>query len=211
MRKIWRNKEKAVILDLKQVPIYMAIPKTAQKYTFEEYLEIDEKSELRNEYCYGKIYGFKGCNANHNRINLNLVMSLDNLHPKYETFCIEILTKIVSENVYYYPDVVVCFDEVRLGNEKIVHFPMLVAEILSEESSYRDCHEKLKNYLQNEFIQYYMVVSQTQVGIILYEKIGATCQVSIFSKITDIITLDKLAISIAVKDLYEDVFWEVND
>lgn len=44
----------------------MAEPQLIQKYTFEEYLEIDEQSELRCEYCHGNIFCTRGYNANHN-------------------------------------------------------------------------------------------------------------------------------------------------
>jgi len=40
--------------------------------SYEEYVQIDENSELRNEYVYGEIFAMAGATMNHNQIAGNL-------------------------------------------------------------------------------------------------------------------------------------------
>jgi Uma2 family endonuclease len=45
----------------------------------EEYLDIEQQSEIRHEYRYGLVYAMAGGTDNHDRIALNL-LNLINLH-----------------------------------------------------------------------------------------------------------------------------------
>ena len=48
-------------------------------YTPEEYLELEEQAEFKNEYRDGEIIPMTGGTTNHNQIALNLATSLKNM------------------------------------------------------------------------------------------------------------------------------------
>lgn len=191
----------------------MGEPQLTQKYTFEEYLEIDKKSELRCEYRNGDIFCTRGNNANHNIITMDLTMELcKKLRKKgYSVFSISILVEILFQKGYYYPSVVVT-NEKTTPNQKIIRFPILIAEVLSLNPiiALRATSEKLVNYLENPHLQYYLIIAQNEVSVSLYERAEIGWVVKFFREMSDVISLDKMDISISVKDLYQEVYWENN-
>ncbi len=194
--------------------LLMGIPKLAHYYTFQEYLAIDESSELRNEYHDGSIIAMAGSSKNHNIISGNtfsdLLIKLRGKGKKCTPFISDIRVQILSKNHYYYPDVVVSCDEADAKNQKWVSSPTLVVEVLSDSTATKDMSTKLLSYFQLPSLEYYMLIAQDAVTIHLYEKTAAGWEVKLFTDKANEILLPKMDISLFVKDLYEEVSWEEN-
>lgn len=194
----------------------MAIPKLVQKYSFEEYLKIDEASEFRNEYYDGDIVAMAGSSKNHNIVSLNTSFALRSQiklkGKRCSTFMSDIRVQAFSEKNYYYPDVVVSCDETDAKNPKWVSAPVLIVEVLSESTATKDMSTKLLSYFQIPSLQYYILIAQDAVTIHLYERTEMGWEVKLFTDIKNEIVLPKMDISLFVKDLYEDVvFGEENE
>lgn len=189
----------------------MAIPKTKPIYSFDEYLKIDENSELRYEFIHGEIVAMAGSSIAHNRISRNLCFDI---HTKLkrkgkncEPFMSDIRVKIFGENIYYYPDVVVSCEELD-NNQKYLSSPIFIAEVLSESTANKDTSEKLFNYLQINSLCYYMVIAQDRVAIQLYERKEDGWLLHLFSQLTDEVILTQMDIQLSVSDLYQGINWE---
>lgn len=192
----------------------MGIIKPKQKYTFEEYLEIDKKSEFRYEFRNGEIFAMAGSSGNHNSISGNLfsdlLIKMRAKGAKCKAYISDMRVQILSKNSYYYPDVVVsCNEEIRNSPQFLQH-PIFIAEVLSDSTANKDRSEKLLNYLQIPSLQYYLIISQDEIAIHLYERTDIGWGVKFFTEITEIIPLIKMDVFISVKDLYEEVYWEEN-
>lgn len=190
----------------------MPEPKVTRKYTIEEYLEIDEKSELRCEYRNGEIFTMAGASGNHIRISQNLNFQLaskfESKGSNCESFGSDMRVHIFRQNAYYYPDVVVSCQEVENENPKFLTAPVLIAEVLSDSTAAKDMTEKMLDYFQLPSLQYYLLISQDTITIYLHERTDIGWGVRLFTDIKDEIFLAKMDISILVKEIYKRVYWE---
>lgn len=190
----------------------IAQPNVKPYYTFEEYLAIDEASESRYEYLHGEIFAMAGSSLNHNSISLRLaselLFAIKAKGGKCKTFMSDARLDMGVFQRYYYPDVIVSCSEQDARNGKMVKEPTLIAEILSESTAAKDTREKLIAYLQIPSLEYYLILSQDNIEITLYERTETGWGLRFFTAETDIITLPKMDMQLAVKDLYEGVVWE---
>jgi Uma2 family endonuclease len=80
----------------------------------EEYLYYERDSSVRHEYVHGELYAMACSSDDHNRISGNLYKLIDDhtAESGCDTFFADMKIR-VNETLYYYPDVVVTFDEPR--------------------------------------------------------------------------------------------------
>ncbi len=82
---------------------------TTKRYTVDEYLELEEKAEFKNEFVNGEIIPMAGASANHNKISLNFcrLFPLSIQEQEYEIFMSDMRLWMPDHKRYTYPDVVV--------------------------------------------------------------------------------------------------------
>jgi Uma2 family endonuclease len=129
-----------------------------------EYLAIERSAERRSEYVDGYLVAMAGGSEAHNVIAGNLVTLL-NLHLRQEpcrVFPSDMKVHRVDSNRYFYPDVTVVCGESRFvdDNRDILLNPILLIEVLSNDTESFDRGEKFKSYLQLESLREYVLVSQ---------------------------------------------------
>lgn len=185
----------------------MGEPNIKHYYTFEEYFAIEESSDIRYEYSRGQIFAMAGASLNHVRIGVRLSSSLlmGLKGKKCDTFMSDARLDVAMFQRYYYPDVMVSCSEQDAKNGKMVKEPSLIAEILSESTAAKDTREKLITYLQIPSLQYYLIVSQDNIEITLYERTETDWRVRFFTNESDVIFLAKMDIYLALKDIYEGI------
>jgi Uma2 family endonuclease len=135
----------------------MGLAKLKTKISVEDYLAGEEISPVKYEYVYGEVYAMAGTSDNHNRIVRNLVTALTNhlRNSPCEPFMGDIKVR-VSQNVYYYPDVLVSCEE----NPESPYFrnePILIIEVISPSTQEIDRREKLLFYQRMPSVQEYVV------------------------------------------------------
>jgi Uma2 family endonuclease len=126
----------------------------------EEYLRLEETSEIRHEYVGGYLYAMTGASWRHNKIinnfNTRIFDSADDQGCLVGTSEVKLQ---VSESVIYYPDLLVsCDPEDR--NAYVARSPCLVVEVLSPSTERTDRREKLLSYVQIPTLRAYLVVHQ---------------------------------------------------
>ncbi len=79
-----------------------------KKYTFEEYLKMEEQGEIRHEYYDGEIFAMAGTTMNHNRIVGRIRSFLEGiLLPKgCDVFAENVKVEAIQNFYYPYPDVI---------------------------------------------------------------------------------------------------------
>jgi Uma2 family endonuclease len=106
----------------------------AQIYlTPDEYLHMEEHSDIKHEYIDGYIYAMAGTLDPHVTIAGNLFALLCN-HVRgsgCRVYIAEMKARIESLNRYYYPDVMVTCDERDRETPAYKRFPNLIVEVLS--------------------------------------------------------------------------------
>lgn len=129
-------------------------------FTVEEYLELEEQSEIRHEYIGGVLYALAGGSARHNRIALNIAAIL--LGKARGGPCHVFMSdmRLDVDKVFYYPGVMVCCEELEAENPTFRNDPCLLIEVLSPSTAAKDRREKLLAYRQIPTLRAYLIVDQ---------------------------------------------------
>ena len=139
----------------------------------EEYLAGEEVADIKHEYVAGRVYAMTGTSVRHNQITRNLGFLL---HGKLaggpcEVFIADIKVHcfLGHNDLFYYPDLMVCCDPRDTATHYREH-PCLLVEVLSESTRGNDLREKLVAYSQIDTLQAYLVLEQDRAEAILFRR-----------------------------------------
>jgi Uma2 family endonuclease len=126
----------------------------------EEYLEMEERSEVRHEYVAGMLYAMTGGSHRHNRIAFNIARKLADAADDGPCSVYIADMRFLIGSVYYYPDVMVACEPPEIENPIWRTNPCLVVEVLSPSSESIDPREKLLAYRGVPTVETYLIVHQ---------------------------------------------------
>jgi len=142
-------------------------PKTT--YTPEIYLEIDRKSEFKNEYLNGEILAMTGASRKHNLITINIASSLNSQSKgrQCEVYASDMRVKVGSGGLYTYPDVVVVCGTPTFEDSEgdTLTNPTVIVEVLSKTTEGYDRGDKSAHYRRLDSLLEYVLVSQDKVHL----------------------------------------------
>ncbi len=141
-------------------------------YTEEEYLAWEETAVEKSEYVDGQIRAMSGGSEPHASIPVNIGAELRTALRGRGCRVLSSDMKVWAAGVYYYPDLsVVCGPSTyRGGNKHTITNPVLVVEVLSPSTESKDRGEKFIRYQQIETLRSYLLVSQTEPRVELFER-----------------------------------------
>ena len=174
-------------------------------YTVEEYIQLDEASDIRHEFINGQLYDMLGVSDLHNEIcyNLTFLLKTHLAGKDYKVYMEGVKVKIQGEGHYTYPDVFVTNHPDDLQNKYIKQFPKLLIEVLSDSTRKYDTIDKFIQYQKIETLEYYILVEPEFMYINCFSKDDTSeWQSAIYNKIEDSVPLKKLAIELPLKGIY---------
>lgn len=174
--------------------------------SFPDYLEAEESSKVRHEYLNGQIFAMTGGSRDHNLITGNIHNSLKNhlRGSQCQVFVSDMKVRIEKDNITYYPDVVVTCNP--QDTEKFfLTKPCLIVEVLSPSTESIDRREKLMAYRKIEDLQEYVIVSQDNVEVEVYQKDAQGNWTRQILGRNDLINLNSVNLQLAMTEVYEDV------
>jgi len=184
---------------------------TALKYmTPEEYLAMEEASEIKHEYYQGETFAMAGGSVNHNRVNKNLVKHFESgLSGKpCEAFMDNMRLWIKANGLFTYPDLMVVCGEPEFyeGRDDMITNPVVIVEVLSKTTQDYDRGDKFKLYRSIPTLQEYILIDQYSVHIEQYyleaPKKWAFVE---YNELTDILKFAKIDFQISLQDIYRRV------
>ncbi|MEG4285511.1 Uma2 family endonuclease [Microcoleus sp. A006_D1] len=128
----------------------------------EEYLKLEELSQIKHEYIQGEVYAMAGASDAHVTVAGNLFALLRN-HVRgsgCRVYMSDMKARIESKNLYYYPDVMVSCDERDKAFQSFKRHPCLIIEVLSKGTEGLDRGDKFADYQELETLQEYVLISQ---------------------------------------------------
>ncbi|MEY3220807.1 MAG: hypothetical protein RIT27_2164 [Pseudomonadota bacterium] len=144
------------------------------KITSEEYLQLERQSETKHEYFEGEIFAMAGASRRHCKISANLMRIIGNklYQTKCNVYANDFRVKIKETGLYTYPDVIItCGKEILEDQVKDTLLnPLIIIEILSPSTENYDRGKKFAHYRQIESLQNYVLVSQDEPHIELFER-----------------------------------------
>ena len=136
-------------------------PAPRHRYTFQEYLELEEISGVRHEFFDGEIYAMAGGTPEHAAMAAAIVLQLGPQQQGCRVYSSDLRVPIVATGLATYPDVtVVCGPSQRDPNSPPhVNNPKVVFEVMSRgtEQYYRG--EKIEHYKQEPSLEAILLVN----------------------------------------------------
>ena len=151
-----------------------ALPKT-NKYTLEEYFELDRNAEGRFEYFDGYVFELSGVSPEHADIEMNLAEIINPVARQRgcRAFPANLRVRVPVLPTYRYPDLSVACGQaefVEIGGLRCLVNPVLLVEVLSESTAAYDADGKFREYKSIESFREYILISQTEPSITHYLK-----------------------------------------
>jgi Uma2 family endonuclease len=134
----------------------MSTAQVHRSVSVEEYLRSEAASPVKREYVRGAVRALAGASDRHNRLALRVAARLlDAAEARGCAVYISDMRLRVTEDVYYYPDImVVCADDLDPFEKRE---PCLVVEVLSPSTRVVDLGEKRLAYTGLKSLQAYLL------------------------------------------------------
>lgn len=186
----------------------------AEKFTFysiNEYLEFEERSEIRHEYLGGTIHAMSGASRRHNWIALTIASSLRQrlkggpCEVYIEGVKVHIQTQV--SDFFYYPDVVIGCDPSDT-HDLYLEKPSIIFEVTSPTTESTDRREKLLAYQTLKSLNHYLIVSQDQMQVEWLRRAGDHWEVLRLTKKGDRIEFGTPEATLSVEEIYEGIVFD---
>ncbi|BAY26986.1 hypothetical protein NIES2100_68060 [Calothrix sp. NIES-2100] len=179
--------------------------------TPEEYLQMEERSDIKHEYIDGYIYAMAGALDTHVTIALNLASFLRN-HVRgsgCRVYIADMKARIESLNRYYYPDVMVTCDQRDQATPAYKRFPCLIVEVLSNSTEAFDRGDKFADYQSLETLQEYVLINTKRQRVECFRRNDQGLWVlQSYTAEDKSFQLQSVKFDCTIADLYEDVVFE---
>ncbi|MDB5235211.1 MAG: Uma2 family endonuclease [Hymenobacter sp.] len=177
-----------------------------RRYTAEEYLALEERSEVRHEYFDGEVFAMAGADVSHNLLVGNFYMAFRQvLRGRPCRTVMEGVQLAVQEGRYYtYPDVMITCDPVDQQAKRILKAPVLLIEVLSSSTAEYDRGRKFNQYKQLPSLQHYLLVSQTSWLVEWYRREANNIwSFTPLVEAEDALVIPDLNINLTVAEIYD--------
>lgn len=162
--------------------------------TLAEFLAWEERQELRYEFGGFQPVAMTGWTIGHGQITFNLRKALDARLSGKPCGPHGPNVKILTPGRVRYPDALVSCTPTN-PNATVVDAPLVVFEVVSEDTARTDRIEKLREYQATPSIQRYVILEQKSVGAAVFTRRGEDW---IATGLTEADTLDMPEIGIAI-------------
>lgn len=152
------------------------------RFTFDDYLRVEEDSIIRHEFLDGRIWAMAGGTPAHARICANVIALLNVAlgARRCAVFTTDLRIRVCATGLATYPDVSVICGQVELDpadpKRHTALNPSLLVEVLSPSTEDYDRGEKLENYQQIGSLEEVMLVSHDEHKIVVWRRSGAGWQ-----------------------------------
>lgn len=184
----------------------MGILETQGSISVDDYIEGEQRSEIRHEYIGGQVYAMSGGSEAHNAICLNLASAIR--HHLRGNPCkvfmadMKLSLNIAEDDVFYYPDLLVTCDPA--DNEKYFKTkPVALVEVLSPSTERLDRREKFLSYIALPTLREYVMIAQDKMAVTLFRK--ETDWKAEHLRAGDHLNLPSIAFGFPLSGVYEDV------
>ena len=184
-------------------------------YTPEEYLELEEKADDKNEYRDGEIISMTGGTTNHNKLagNFYICLNLALNDLDYDIYIGDVKLWIPRYQEFTYPDVMVIEGQpvYYSTNTTIVTNPVLIVEVLSKSTKDYDRGDKFLYYRSIPEFKEYILIDQTKYYVMQYVKTSENQWILTEYETEDaIINLLSINVELSLKQLYKKVNFSEN-
>jgi Uma2 family endonuclease len=179
----------------------------------EEYLKLEEKSNIKHEYIDGQVYTMAGTTDTHNTIGLNLALLIRNQlrGSDCRVYFADIKARIEKCNRFYYPDIIVTCDPKDRETPTYKRFPKLIIEVLSNSTEAFDRGDKFNDYQTLDSLEEYVLVNTKHQRFETFRRNDQGLWVlQTYRPDDQTFELQSINLTASFTDLYQDVELEAN-
>lgn len=185
-----------------------------QRYTLEEYFELERTSEERFEFFNGEVFCMSGGNRAHELVIRNILVSLTlKLGGRNcEAFTSNTRVKVPSMPPYRYPDVTALCgtpEFEKIGGVDTLTNPALIVEVLSLSTEGYDRGDKFTHYKSIPNFGEYLLVAQYRPHVTQFIKHDErTWLQREYNDLGAEFTLSSLVCELSLREIYEGVTFD---
>lgn len=181
-----------------------------QKFTLDEYFELEKRSEEKWEFWNGNVWNMSGASEPHESIVSNLLVHLrDKLGRGCRVYASNLKVAVPAFPPYRYPDVsVVCKERqlVKMGGLDVLTNPQMIIEVLSKSTEAFDRGDKFTYYKSIPSLTDYMLVAAERPYVTHFEKRNETEWINRDAAGFDgVLILPTFGVDIFLSEIYLDI------
>jgi Uma2 family endonuclease len=181
-----------------------------ERYTPEQYLEMERDSVERHEFFNGVIVAMSGGTPNHDRLSGTIYALIDNhlVGQPCEAFTANMRVKATHANAYVYPDVsIACGAEFeKIAGVQTLLNPVAVFEVLSTTTEAHDRGFKLIRYLRMPSLREYFLVSQDEMRIDhIARAADGNWRLVIYTEPDQLVHVESIDLRVSMAEIYRRV------
>ena len=141
-------------------------------FTYDDYLEWEQRQPERHEYVRGEVFAMAGTTDRHNEVSGNFYTLLRQ-HLRgtpCRVYIAEVKVRVEAADCGFYPDVQVTCAESDRADRLVKRSPVLVVEVLSDSTATFDVGDKFAAYQQLDSLQEYVLVDQERIRVQIYRR-----------------------------------------
>ncbi|MEH2051041.1 Uma2 family endonuclease [Nostoc sp.] len=187
-----------------------------KSYSPEEYLQLEETSESKNEYRDGEIIPMAGGTTNHNEIAGNFYANFKfTMRGKnYKIYMGDVKLWIQRYRIYTYPDVMVIQGEPiyeGTGTTTVTN-PIMIVEVLSKSTENHDRTNKFRFYRSIATLKEYIMINQYEYLVEQFNKNSEGQWVlTEYESLDAVLSLKSIGFQISFSDIYQEVNFEIEE
>ena len=187
----------------------MSSAATKIRFTPQEYLALERKSETRNEYYNGEIFAMAGASREHNLTVANLLRDIGNqLEDRpCESYPSDMRVYIEATGLYTYPDVSVVCGEPRFQDREVDTLlnPTVIVEVLSPSTEAYDRGNKFRHYRRIGSLREFVLISQDRMMVERYTRQGNDWVLSDMTDPDQVLKLESIGCQIPLDRIYAKI------
>ena len=174
-----------------------------------EFLDWEERQERPFEFNGFQPVAMTGGTVAHDRITFNVQKALDLRLAGSRCRPFGPNVKIVASGRVRYPDAFVSCKPVAPG-ATLIDDPVVVFEVVSEDTARTDRIEKLREYQATPSIRQYIILEQKSVGAVVFVREGSAWTAAALAE-GETLSLPAVGIEIPLAELYAGIDFEAGD
>ena len=184
----------------------MTQPASLAHYTFEDYLEWENRQPLRHEFVGGEVFSMTGASDLHNEVagNLYTLLRQQLRGTPCRVFMADVKVRIETADCAFYPDLLVTCAESDRSDRYVKRSPVVVVEVLSASTAAFDLGEKFAAYRQLDSLREYVLIDQERVRVQVFRRLDDQWLVDSVGPGERLI-LESVGLAFAVEKVYEDL------
>ena len=177
--------------------------------TVEEYIDFEERSEIRHEFIDNQLIPLPGTTDDHNEICFNIKNALKQIIKNLRVYTESVKVQIASKKDYTYPDVMIAPDPRDQTDKYVKQYPSVIFEVISKTSRIEDSVDKFIRYKNIESLQNYILVDSEKAWVEVRSKSPqGEWEANTYQMSDESFPIPVLGVTLNFSDIYDGVSFQ---